>query len=304
VKLLPCLAFLILPLVARAEDMTEERFKSLVAGLASEDAVQRQEAQGALAGLEESWKPKLEEALKAATDPEAKARLREVLEGLGRPRWIFNVDQAVTEATRLKRPLLVLCAVGTPLDLKLASTRKLIEETLAPAETVKVLRERFVILWIDLHAAAGEQHAGRAGDFLQDTEEGLGFVDGGSEQMAVETMICTPAGKVCHAVGGWWPADTWRAEIQKGLVWADMDAEKAVAARKEAFEAIQAEANRLEAEAAATEGGDEAKTQRSDMLGFLSRRYQGYSAPKIGMELRTAVDDAVTDYIGRESDCR
>lgn len=285
-----------------AGDPFPERFTDLVRQLADEDAERRQAAQDELAALDEGWRGRLEEALKAAEDPEAAARLRAILHALGRPRWVFTPAKALTEAKRLGRPVVVVCATGTPDAARLAATSKLLSQTLAPPETVKLLRERCVALWIDLAAAAGDGVEHRLGNFCPDTDEGRAMVDEGHEEMALETMICTPAGKVVHAFGGWWSAEFWRAEVEKGLAWAAAGAEKAAAARGESKDAILAEALRLDEAVKAGGGRDAARARRAGSLHTLFRRYDGYSHGKIGQELAPAVEDAVEDFVGRRSE--
>jgi hypothetical protein len=294
-------AFVALSLAAAAEEMTAERFAALVGELSAEDAAARDKAQSALMDLDDEWKPKVEAALEAAKDAESRGRLTAVLGSFEKLHWQLDVKKAVAEATRRKRPLLVVCATGTP-DAPgvLACTAKLLEETFAAPETIRLLRERFVILWIDLRARAGERAEQRLLDFHQNTKEERDVVGEGSEEGAVATWVCSPDGKIRHAYGGWWSAGFWRAEVAKAADWAGLDAEKAAAARAASLEAIYAEAGKLEAEAAATEGGDKAKATRAEDLRCMARRYYSYSVGKVGQEIPTAVDDAVEDFVGRE----
>lgn len=302
-KTLAIAALFALSVPVLAGDPSPERFAVLVRQLAADDAEMRQAAQEELSALDESWRGRLDEALKAAADPEAAARLREILQGLGRPRWVFTPEKALAEAKRSGRPVVVVCATGTPDTARLAAASRLLSQTLAPAETVKLLRERCVPLWIDLASAAGEGVEQRLGNFCPDTDEGRALVDEGSEEMAVETMVCTASGKVVHAFGGWWSAEFWRAEVEKGLAWAVAGEEKAAAARKESHDAILAEASRLDEEVKAGGGKDPARAHRAESLHTLSRRYAGYSHSKIGRELAPAVEDAVEDFVGREFKC-
>jgi len=117
---MPCRLTAILLLCAAAATLagppTEQDARRWVEDLASEQVEVREAADQRLRGLGREWKPFLEGRLASSEDPEVRARLRRLLAAFGVLRWETDVESALAEARRLKRPVLAFSTPGGPGD--------------------------------------------------------------------------------------------------------------------------------------------------------------------------------------------
>lgn len=290
------LSVFVLTLPLAAENGEAARIAALVAQLGDDDVAVRQAAERELTAAAAEHHRALEQALEAATDPEARARLSRILLARVRPAWLRDPGIARAEAAKRGRPILVICAAGEPDAPVNPSAWKFIHVTLQDKAFVKSLNESFVLLWHDLYAACGGETAYDVrldGEF---PEEELVLCDEGSDQMMLNMLICHPDGGVRHAVCGWWPADLLRAECGKAATWALGTQEDAARAREGALARLHADI----AELAASGAGDPSVEHQVGVLKTLTRRYASYAGSKVGLALDAALAEADEDFRGRE----
>lgn len=99
---------------ARAADskVDEQKLKSWVSELASQDFDVRERAELSLTGLEIDVVEQLNKALAAQTDEEVVARLKRVIFRLSHPRWLHELNAAKAEAQKTGRPILIFSTIG------------------------------------------------------------------------------------------------------------------------------------------------------------------------------------------------
>lgn len=99
---------------ARAADtkVDEQKLKTWVSELASQDFDTRERAELSLTGLEIDAVEQLNKALAAQTDEEVVARLKRVIFRLSHPRWLHELNAAKAEAQKTGRPILIFSTIG------------------------------------------------------------------------------------------------------------------------------------------------------------------------------------------------
>jgi hypothetical protein len=108
------LAFVIAAVSAFAAPPTEKDVHGWIRQLSDDDSEKREAAQRHIEDLGIAWKKTLQDALAASTDPEARARLSEVIAKIGLPQWNTDITAALAKARAEKKPLLVIATPGAP----------------------------------------------------------------------------------------------------------------------------------------------------------------------------------------------
>lgn len=102
--------------------------------------------------------------------------------------------------------------------------------TFADEDLCAWLNRKFVLAWFDVKPdSAVEGLAPLQHEYS--SEEIAAYPEGGGGAN-IRTLICTPKGVVRHALEGWWPAEKFREECERGIACAGTDSvEEAVAIR-------------------------------------------------------------------------
>lgn len=93
------------------------------------------------------------------------------------------------------------------------------------------LNRTFVLAWYDVKPSATPQNGALQPAYSK--EEIAAYPEGGGGNN-IRTVFCSPDGTVRHAVQGWWPAERFREECERGLACAtakSVDAAKDLRAR-------------------------------------------------------------------------
>ena len=90
----------------------EERIKTLVAELGSQEFEARESAQATLLSMDCGALAILKRCFELQTDPEILQRLKAVLWTLSHPRWLGSVEEAKGAALKTGKPIMVFSTIG------------------------------------------------------------------------------------------------------------------------------------------------------------------------------------------------
>lgn len=192
-----------------------EQVRALVRRLDDPRFAQRRDADAALRQLGIGVVPQLRQELQKRPPLEVARRIENIVNELAQLKWRADLPEALRDARRSGKPVLVFSTVGPADGLSSLATRAMQARTFPDLELVDYLNQHFVLVW---HNTMLVEHP----DYYQflvrhvphfTTAQVDGYAEGRGHQWT-QTFFCTPDGRVTHQLAGFWEPQRYLAEAR------------------------------------------------------------------------------------------
>jgi hypothetical protein len=188
---------------------------ALVKQLDDQGFAARQDADRKLRALGIGVVPQLRHALQNRLPLEVSRRLELIIDELANLRWHDDVEEAMREAAKTGKPILILSTLGKP-DSGALGARALLARTFDDPELVDFLKKNFVTVWHDHLPRTWPEASFLFGSVSvpEFTAEQVQSYDEGRGAEIVYSYFCTADGKARYCLRGFWQKDRYLAEAR------------------------------------------------------------------------------------------
>jgi hypothetical protein len=178
----------------------------------------RQEADRRLRELGIGAVPLLRQELARRPALEVYRRLEAIVEELARIEWRHDLKEALEEAKRTGKPLLVLSSLGRSNGTGSLATQAMAARTLSDLKLIHFISQHYVPVWhqqLDDASLEFDLFPGLQDADSNYTPEQIGQYEEGRGVRNLRTFFCTPEGTVFRCLEGFASAAPYLAQVQE-----------------------------------------------------------------------------------------
>jgi len=160
--------------------------------------------------------PLLRQQLARRPALEVYRRLEAIVEELAQVKWRHDPQEALQEAKRTGKPLLVLSTLGRSDGTGSLATQAMVNRTLSDLKLIHFVSQHFIPVWhqqLDDASLDNELQPRLEGIDPNYTPEQIHQYEEGRGRLNLRTFFCTPDGKVFHRLEGFASANRFLSQI-------------------------------------------------------------------------------------------